>query len=280
MDQPRRTQRLARHFVVASLVVVACSVTGCKTTPACPAQTRTDAAKTVADHAAQNEGWTSLKAEARVTQWGEQGRIRGTVLMFLEKPDRVRFDVMTQVGPAAVLTSSNSEFQLSDLRENVFMHGPTCPDNISRLLGIAMDARNVLRLLTGDTPVIDAETESMECNGGRYVVTLKSLDGTTQEVAFAVKEGDEDKAPGDQQLELRRSRLQTAEGVVQWEANYGDYETVDGHAFPTRVSFVDNAHDTDTSVRIKSITVNPNVPADAFRQTARPGMESKLSPCP
>ena len=82
-----------------------------------------------------------------MTQWGDRGRIRGTVLMFLERPNRVRFDVMTQLGPAAVLTSDGDTFQLSDLREGAFLHGPTCPENIARLLGISVDAENVLRVL-------------------------------------------------------------------------------------------------------------------------------------
>ena len=141
---------------LTALLLMSLAVAGCKTAPACPVQTRTDAAKALDDHADRQAGWQSIKAEARVTQWGRNGRIRGTVLMFLERPDRVRFDVMTQVGPAAVLTSDGETFQLSDLREGTFLHGPTCPENIARLLGISVDAENVLRLLTGDTPTIEA----------------------------------------------------------------------------------------------------------------------------
>ena len=143
---------------LTALFLLSLVASACKTAPACPVQARTDAAKALDDHATRQSGWQSIKAEARVTQWGRNGRIRGTVLMFLEQPDRVRFDVMTQVGPAAVLTSDGESFQLSDLREGVFLHGPTCPENIARLLGISVDAKNVVRLLTGDTPKIDLNT--------------------------------------------------------------------------------------------------------------------------
>lgn len=279
MDPTRRTERLRVDGVWLIGACALLCLASCRSSPPCPAQARTDASKAISDYARQTSGWTSLKAEARVTQWGAKGRIRGTVLMFLERPDLVRFDVMTQLGPAAILTSDGERFQLADMRENVFMHGPTCPENIQRLLGISMDADNVLRLLTGNTPIIEAQAESMVCEGGNYIVTIKGTDGSTQEIAFAVPDADEDKPSYEQRLELRRSRLESADGDLVWEATYGDYTLVQGFFFPTRVRFVDNQHDSDTSVRIKSIAVNPTIPAGAFQQTPRPGMVDTPSPC-
>jgi outer membrane lipoprotein-sorting protein len=240
---------------------------------------RTDAAKALHDHAGRQAGWQSIKAEARVTQWGRNGRVRGNVLMFLERPSRVRFDVMTQVGPAAVLTSDGESFQLSDLRQGAFLHGPTCPENIARLLGISVDAENVLRVLTGDTPMIDATEQSMECRDGRYLVTLVAADGTTQEVAFSVHEADLDRAPTEQRLRLRRSTERAPDGKTRWEATYDDYIEVDGQSFPTNVRFVDEVNDADTSVRVKSISVNPEVPEGAFQQAPGPGMSIEFASC-
>lgn len=237
-----------------------------------------DAVQTMAAHQAQASRWTSLKAEARVTQWGDRGRIRGTVLMFLERPARVRFDVMTQLGPAMVLTSDGEQFQLSDLRQSVFLQGPTCPYNIHRLLGISMDADNVLRLLTGDTPRLEAKSQSMQCENGKYIVTIEAFDGRTQQITFAVKGQDE--ATGEPELELRRSRVLSAGGALEWEATYGDYTVIDGRSFPRQVRFVDEVHGSDASIQVKSITVDPGVPADAFQQSIRPGMRLEQAPCP
>ena len=264
---------------LTALLLLLLAATGCKTVPACPVQARTDAAKALDDHAGRQAGWQSIKAEARVTQWARNGRIRGTVLMFLQRPDRVRFDVMTQVGPAAVLTSDGESFQLSDLREGAFLHGPTCPENIARLLGISVDAENVLRLLTGDTPMIEATGQSMECRDGRYVVTLVAADGTTQEVAFSVDEADRDKAPGEQRLTLRRSTERGPDGKTRWEATYDDHITVEGQSFPTNVRFIDQVNDADTSVRVKSISLNPEVPDGAFQQAPAPGMSIEFASC-
>ena len=279
MDRPGSVKQLVTRACLTALLLSSLAVAGCKTAPACPLQARTDAAKALDDHANRQAGWQSIKAEARVTQWGRNGRIRGTVLMFLEQPDRVRFDVMTQVGPAAVLTSDGESFQLSDLREGAFLHGPTCPENIARLLGISVDAENVLRLLTGDTPMIDATEQTMECRDGRYVVTLIAADGTTQEVAFSVHQADLDKAPTEQRLRLRRSTERARTGQTRWEATYEDYIDVDGQSFPTNVRFVDEVNDADTSVRVKSISVNPEVPEGAFQQAPGPGISIEFASC-
>jgi outer membrane lipoprotein-sorting protein len=264
---------------MTALLTLSLVAMGCKSAPACPVQLRTDAAKALDDHADRQAGWASIKAEARVTQWGDRGRIRGTVLMFLEQPNRVRFDVMTQVGPAAVLTSDGETFQLSDLREGTFLHGPTCPENIARLLGISVDARNILRVLTGDTPMIDATERSMECRDGGYVVMLAAADGTTQEVAFSVDDADREKPAAAQRLTLRRSTERAPDGNRRWEATYDDYIDVEGQSFPTQVRFVDDLNGADTSVRVKSISLNPDVPEGAFEQAPSPGMSIELASC-
>jgi outer membrane lipoprotein-sorting protein len=253
---------LRAAFIIALLGV---ALTACKSGPTCPVQARTDAGQALADHAATKAGWRSLKAEARVTQWGGRGRIRGTVLIFLEQPNRVRFDVMTQVGPAAVLTSDGESFQLSDLRQGAFVHGPTCPENIARLLGISVDAEEVIRLLTGDTTTLDAVEESMECRDGFYLVTLVA---------------DRQKPPDAQRLTLRRSTVRGPNGEKRWEATYDDYIDVDGQAFPTNVRFVDEVNGADTAVRVKSISLDPNVPEGAFQQTPAPGMSIEIADCP
>ena len=250
---------------------------GCKTAPACPVALRTDPTKVLEEQARRTETWTSLKAEARVTQWAERGRVRGTVLMFLEKPSRVRIDVMTQLGPAAVLTSDAESFQLTDLRENVFLQGPTCPENIARLLGFAVAAEDVIGFLTGDTPTIVATERRLTCRDGNYVVTLVATDRSMQEIVFSID--DPDQPAEAQRLTLRSSSLRRADGSPQWEVTYADYRAFEGQSFPTKIHFVDHDRDAETQVRVKSISLNPSVPAEAFRQTPHPSMTMEVAPC-
>ncbi len=280
MGGPRSSAQLVSRFPPAWLVLAAVVVGGCKSSPPCPTTIRTDPGEVLADHHTERATWNALKAEARVTQRGSRGRIRGTVLMFLEQPDRVRFDVMTQVGPVLVLTSDGETFQLSDLRAATFLHGATCPQNVARVLGVSIPADQVLRILTGETLTIDAIEQSMQCRDGQYVVTLLAADGSTQEVAFSIQEGDRDKAPGDQRLNLRRSMERAPDGTKRWEATYDDYIEVDGRHFPTSVLFVDERDQAETAIRVKSIELEPVVPEGAFHQEPAPGMTIELADCP
>jgi hypothetical protein len=119
----------------------------------------------------------------------------------------------------------------------------------------------------------------MECRDGRYVVTLVAADGTTQEVGFSVDQADQDKAPEAQRLLLRRSIERAPGGRTRWEATYDDYIDVEGQSFPTNVRFVDEVNDADTSVRVKSISLNPEVPEGAFQQVPSSGMSIEFASC-
>lgn len=272
----------------AAVVVVALGLSGCPTR--CPTTPHTSAEVALRYHRSMRRPARALRAEARVEQWGREGRIRGTVFMFAQRPERVRFDAMTQFGPAAVLTSDGTEFALTDLRENKYLYGPTCPANISRLLGIPMSGRDVMLLLLGDTPRIEAERDEIVCEGdGRYVVTLHGAAGVRQEIELAVRPRDREAPLLEQRLRLRRSEVFGADGGTMWRATFDDYRVVEdprseadprmGVAMPFVVRFEDPGHRADTTVRFQEIDLNVDVPDDAFRQQPRPGIPPEHVAC-
>ena len=269
-----------RFVRISAVLVLASFLAACRSSATCPLQPLTDPTEALAALTSRRQSWSSLKAEARVTQWADRGRIRGTVLMFFEQPGRVRFDVMTQFGPAAVLTSDGENFQLSDLRASKFVQGPTCSANIARLLGVAIEGENVMRLLTGDTPVVAAETQAMECRSGSYTLILRASDGTTQEIVLAIDPADTEAAPSAQRLTLVESRVLAPDGMLEWRVTWSDYTTVEGVRLPTDVRLIDYVNGADTQVRVKSFEVNPTVPAAAFKQLPRPGMTVEVASCP
>lgn len=224
-----------------------------------------------------------LRAEARVDRRDSEGRVRGTVLMFIQRPDRVRFDAMSQiVGPVAILTSDGEEFALTDMRENRFFVGPTCPRNIARLVGIPLASDEVTRLLLGESPRIEAEDQSIGCNDGRYEIVLQGAEGTRQELVYEVREADIEAPPEEQRMRLRRSELFDAEGETRWRVTYDDYRFVEdpsdtstprrGVVMPFDVRFEDPVGGVDTRVRFRELDLNVQPPSDAFSQTPRPGL--------
>ncbi len=230
----------------------------------------------------------ALRGEARVDQRGAQGRVRGTVLMYLQRPDRVRFDAMTQFGPAAVLTSDGERFALMDMREGRFLQGPDCAENIALLLGIPMGAEEVARFLVGDSPRIDAESERMSCTGDGYLIVLEAADGRRQELLLAAREGDEGAAPEAQHLRLLRSEVFHADGRTDWRATFDDHELVvdptdeegRGVALPMEFRFEDPDLESDTLVRFKSLSiVTEPVPPETFQQAVPGGMAIEELSC-
>lgn len=269
-------------IVVVSLLVWGCPRNHCPTTP------HTDPDRMMRMHRSLTRTVRALRAEARVEQHGRQGRLRGTVLLFLQRPDRVRFDAITQLGPVAVLTTDGEQFQLLDHRNDAFLEGPACPENVARFLAIHMSGADVARFLVGDTPRLETDDVSLACGEEGYTVELSHPDGRRQTLVYDVREGDEDVAPDQQHLRLRSSEMRHPDGRTDWRATYDDYQVVRdptddqrrGVAFPFVVRFVDPDLDADTTVRIKEVDLLEEPPAaEVFRQTPPPGMTPQYSAC-
>jgi outer membrane lipoprotein-sorting protein len=255
----------------------------------CPRESFTSAPPLLRSFVSMRSPARAMRAEARVDRRDETGRIRGTVLMLLERPDHVRFDAMTQFGPAAVLTSDGHEFALVDLRENRFFVGPSCADNIERLLGLPLDGADVARFLFGETPLLDAPDESVVCDGGHYVVTRRAADGRSQILTLDVRQADVDSPTTEQRLRLRSSEVRGADGALEWRVRYDDHRVIEdpndtvtphrGVAMPFTIHFELPAHGIDTLVRFSSIELNPSIPADAFHQEPRDGLSIEPVEC-
>lgn len=266
--------------VVLPAVLVA---TGCASFPR-PVQPFADPQAALSQYQSTRERVRSLRAEARVDQRGDQGRIKGTVLMFVERPDHVRFDAMTQFGPAAILTSNGSRFAYADLRSKRFMTGETCPRNIARLLNLPLDVHQTTELLLGGTPVIEHERAQIGWDDdGFYRIVLFGGDGKRQEIEYAIPESDARLPPSEQQLRLRRSEIFDTRGKSRFRATYDDYRMLPsdgGRApMPFEVHVEQPFVGTDTLIRFKQIALNVEVPEGAFEQQPLPGMEQEEASC-
>jgi hypothetical protein len=263
------------------------AVSGCGGA-ACPATPIEDASQAIEARRGETARSETLRAEARVTQRGQEGRIRGTVLLLVERPDRVRFDATTQlVGAAAVLTSDGDVFALKDLRENRFLEGPACPENVARLLGIPLAGDEVARFLFGDTPLLPgAETRAPSCTReGTYLIEQRSPDGRRQEIELRVRDEDRAAPAQAQRLQLVRSERFEAGGSTEWRATFDDYRSVRDRrtgervSLPMQIRFEHPALEADTRVKMKDVDLGIDIPEGAFRQPVPPGMAPEYVPC-
>jgi hypothetical protein len=271
---------MTRALLACALV----AASGCAGAIPRPADAYSDGRELLVRHRESRERLARLQAEARVDQRGRDGRIKGSVLMFVERPARVRLDVMTQFGPIAIFTSDGEQFAFSDLREKRYLSGPTCPENIARLLGVALTAEETTAILLGGTPLIGAPGEAIEWNeGGFYRVTLRAADGTRQEIDVEVRPEDRGRPRAEQRLRLLRSELYDPKGRSQWRFSYEDYQPVGDAArkieMAYRVRVEQPQQGNDTLIRFKELRLDPEIPEGAFTQQPRAGMRLEPSQC-
>jgi outer membrane lipoprotein-sorting protein len=267
---------MMRSVLIA--LVLAC-LSGCARGAVCPTTPITEASQALSAQQARSASIQTLRAEARVDQRGREGRIKGRVMMFVERPDRVRFDAVTQFGPALVFTSDGAQIALTDFKSNRFLTGPACERNIARMIGVALSGRDVAAVLLGESPLIQADSASMECRGGSYVVERRAADGARQELELRVHQDDLKKPPAEQRLYLSRASFWDAQGRRLYRVRYEDYKAVGEVELPFTVRIDDFVNDADALLRFSSIDVNVKVPEDAFAQEPRAGLTVEEVTC-
>ena len=258
----------------------ALALTACRG-PSCPADLLTDPSHVLAKQRTRAEAIHSLKAEARIDQRSKQGRIKGRVLMFVQRPEQVRFDAMTQFGPALVLTSNGQELALSDFKENRYLTGETCPSNIARLIGVALAGPDVVSALLGDAPPFESGHDAIKCSGeGSYLIDRRAKDGSRELLEFRIQEQDFAKKADQQRLTLSEVNVWNAAGKKLYRVRYEDYRGVgQGASLPFTVRIDDESSGSDAVLRFEKIQVNVNVPEGAFRQEPRAGLSVEALTC-
>jgi outer membrane lipoprotein-sorting protein len=242
----------------------------------CPAQRITDPAQAIA--AQKHTPIRSLRAEAKIDQRGREGRIKGKLMMFVERPDRVRFDAMTQFGPALILTSDGQTFALSDFKDNRYLTGPACAESLGRVIGVALPSSEVASVLLGEAPLI-AGSDALGCSDGTYKLERRGADGAREELELAVHEADRKRAPGEQRLYLAAATLWSAQGQKLYRVRYEDYRKVGAAELPHTVRIDDFANDADALLRLSDVAVDVKVPEGAFTQTPRAGLTVEPIEC-
>jgi hypothetical protein len=274
------SMRLVRPIAIIFIALFAI----CCVSHRCPMVPYSDALRALRDNASMRTGVVAIKAEARVDQRGKKGRVRGVVLMFAERPNRVRLDAMTQFGPVAILTADGGRFAFTDLRQNRYLEGETCPLNISRLLGVSLSSEQTTAFLLGETVPIEATESAIRCTSeGNYAVSLRGANGSRQQIELAIADADFEKPPGQQHLHLIKSELFSSDGKPILRVTYGDYRPVSSLnkkiVMPFSVRVEQPAFHSDTLVSFRQITLNPSIPPAVFSQKPPPGISKETVPC-
>jgi hypothetical protein len=240
---------------------------------------------------------TGIQASAKIDHFGERGRVRGDLLMFVAVPSRIRMDIVSPFGVTiATLASDGKVFSLADLREKKFYVGPATACNIARLTTVPIPPHILVELLRGQPPVLQhaPNTTSIEWSGkGYYVVKIDGTRDAHEELHVAVNPADYGKPWGEQRMRLLDVRVAQS-GIDLYHA------ALEGHAatqtapprvdpdgidppigpsgpscdaeIPRRIHVEVPYEDEDVLFRYDSVQWNPPLPEGTFTQPVPGGM--------
>lgn len=263
----RRTGILALGAAILSLA--AC---GPGWRPTYPIQ---DPARIMAVMRARNERFRSLRATGTADQFGREGRVRGSVVIFVQQPDKIHVDTFAFGNLVSSLVSDGQRFSM--LQGQQFLQGPARPCVAHQLLGIPMDGHDVVTILSGGAPLISDRMSPPRWENGRYVVDVQGEAGTTERIEFELPSEQRDARPEQQTPLLRRVVLRDAQGE-RAEITYDNYRVVGGTPFPDRVRVQMPRDHVDMQLRFDEVVPDFTIPPDPANPDAPPPDPFRMDP--
>jgi hypothetical protein len=205
-----------------------------------------------------------LRAHGSADHFGAQGRIRGEVYVFVSRPN-VRVDTRAFGNTVSTIISNGRTFAMSDFRGGTHFVGDAVPCVASQLLGVSLEAGEVVALLAGGPPILDGDSH-IRWDNDHYVVDITGSNHRSESLHLTITNEEHDNASPEQQHPRPvRAELSDARGL-RAVLTFEDYDTVSGVAFPKRVRVLIERDNVDLVVRYNEVSINPELPEDTFDQ--------------
>jgi hypothetical protein len=193
--------------------------------------------------------------------------VRGSVEIFVRSPDHMRVDTFVFGNLVSSMISNGERFTL--LQGTQYMVGPARPCVAQQLLGIPMEAREVVAVLTGGAPLLSDRLHAPRWVNGFYVVDVDGPSGSSEQIELELPSDQRDLPVDRQTPRLHRVVLRDGQGV-RAEITYQGYRDVQGTPFPDRVRIVMPRDHADTQIRFDEVVPNFTVPANPDDPGAAP----------
>lgn len=245
------------------------AVVGCSGHP--PRYPITDPAMALRPVSAREERFRRVRAHGSADHFGPQGRIRGEVFVFVERPARVRVDTRAFGNTVSTLLSDGQHLAMADLRGGNFYVGDAQPCVAAQLLGIPMESAEVVAVLGGGPPLL-AGDRRIRWDDGHYVVDITGAAGSGESLWLEIPDAERETArPEAQHPRPTHAELRDARGV-RAVLTFEDYADFEGVPFPRRVRVEMERDGIDLVVRYREVSVDPELPDDVFDQAPPPGL--------
>jgi hypothetical protein len=238
-----------------------------------------------------------IQASARFDQLGQDGRVRGEVMLFAIRPAKLRMDVVSPFGVTlATLTTDGRRFALSDLREKRFLTGRASACNIARLTTVAVPPDAFVGLLHGEAPVLRHAAEGAAISWsprGYWVLSIAGAHDAREEIHLAPRPDDWQRPWAEQRMRVLDVRVEQQQFVL-YHAELSDHATAatasaredpDGLAppippigprcdaeIPRKIHLEVPAPDTDVRFEYEGLFWNPPLLEGTFEQPPTAGL--------
>jgi outer membrane lipoprotein-sorting protein len=256
--------------VRAAGIIASClALFACKPQPVKPIDTRPlpAPADALAELRQRRGELKNLRALAKVTYFGPKGRVRVKAVLVAERPKSFRVETISPFEqPIDVMASDGSKLWL--LSETKLREGPATPENIARLLPLAMNPEEVVDTLLGGVPTSSrfAPTALEWAEDGRHwVLTLD--DGVEQNRLFI----DPDRHA------VEKMTLGASGEKPRLSVEFEDFAAVGGSAseIPHKIHIELPGRGLDVKIKLDETEVDVALAADLFRITAPPGVKTE-----
>jgi outer membrane lipoprotein-sorting protein len=207
---------------------------------------------------------SALRAQARVTIEGERRSGFARQLLLLERPARMRLEVVGPLGQRAiVLASDGVQYDLYRAeRPKDIETGDVGPGILLEVAGLALTPEEAVQLALGAplTPGEDAAVAGAQAlpDGALRVELAAPARAPRRTLEFAPDGA------------LLRYEVRDASGPVLLAAAYSDYRDVGGAAFAFGITLDLPAAKGHAEIQFQSVELNPQIPAQLFRLKPNP----------
>jgi len=208
-------------------------------------------------------------AEAKVISLRGDGRLdvdskdaRGGVGLFLSvsRPALLHLEPLDFFNrPQGVLVSDGTTFWLYSVPESVVLTGPASPPNVSRLLPIVIPATELVSVMLGQAPRIDAESVELAVDEAQRTYRLTLTRGQVVQTLWVHPE----------HFRVLRSEVR---GAPAYDLQFSDFLTTAQVAVPRRIVLASQAGEARLELRYKDVEVNGSLDLTDFEFEAPEGI--------
>jgi len=242
----------AARTLIASLCLVACGGTAHVNQPKDALSEPGQVLARVAENTARRQ---RLVVEARVSYYGEEGARKAKAIILARRPAAMHFSALSPTDDlVAMLASDGQRFTSFQRGADVCYTGRSCRENVARFSMFPMEGAQLVDVLVGGVPVIEAMESEMAWDerAGAYRIELRGAQNTLQRIWVAHGTWD-----------VKRSEV-LRDGKLQVNLVFDDVAVVAGERLPHTIDMKMPSRNSDLRVRYRDVELNTEISDDAF----------------